>query len=138
MFNYWSVPKPVQKFIAWCIPTKQTWTIKCTKTAYGDWVFDIPPFVKNEALCGGTEFIIDTYYIHVFGAPPSIDDTITIDVSTEKMDGYHAKCMDFTPSAGGFGHDYIEWQTQMTGWFCPMFEVMFGEEMPEAVYCKFS
>ena len=138
MFNYWSIPKPIQKFISWCIPTKDTWTIECTKTVYGDWVFDIFPFVKDESLWGGTEFIIDTYYIHCKGESPSIGDKITIDVSTKKMEGYHGKCIDFTPSISGFGHDYIEWHTQMTGWFCPMFEVMFGDEIPDSIYFKFS
>ena len=132
------MPAFVQKAIAACIPKKDAWEITATKTDMQDWVFDIPPFVKDEALTGGTEFIIDTYYIHVKGESPSVGDTINMKVTVNKPEKYDACCSGFTPSAGGFGHDYTEVNTQMTGWFCPMFEVMFGDDMPEAIYIQFS
>ena len=138
MINYWSAPEIVQKAIAAAIPVKNTWKIKATKTATQEWVFDIFPFIKDEALTGGTEYIIDTYYIHVKGEPASVGDTISMEVSINKPKKYDAVCKDFVPSVGGFGHDYIENNTQMSGWFCPMFEVMFGDDMPEAVYVQFS
>ena len=52
MFNYWSMPKFVQKAIAAVIPVKDTWEINATKTEMSEWVFNIPPFVKDEALTG--------------------------------------------------------------------------------------
>ena len=101
-------------------------------------MFDIPPFVKDEALTGGTEHIIDTYYIHVKGEPAGVGDTITMKVSVDKPKKYDAVCTDFVSSPGGFGHDYIESNTQMSGWLCPMFEVMFGNDIPESIYIEFS
>ena len=130
------MPKVVQKAIAAFIPTKDEWTIEATKTATQEWVFDIPPFVKDEALTGGTEFIIDTYYIHVKGQPATVGDTINMTVSVNKPNKYDACCTDFVPN-NGFGHDYTEVNTQMTGWLCPMFEVMFGNDIPEAIYITF-
>ena len=138
MFNYWSMPSFIQKMIAAAIPKKSHWEIEATKTVMQDWVFNIPPFVKDEALTGGTETIIDTYYIHIHGKPADVGDTIKIDISVSKPDKYDACCTDFVKSAGEFGHDYVETNTQMTGWFCPMFEVMFGDEIPQAIYVKFS
>ena len=139
MFNYWSMPAPIQKAIAACIPTKDSWEINATKTDMQDWVFDIPPFVKDEALCGGTEFIIDTYYIQVKGEAPSVGDTINMKVTANKPKQYDACCTDFvTDDEAGFGHSYTEVNTQMEGWFCPMFEVMFGNDIPKAVYIQFS
>ena len=137
MFNYWSMPSIVQKMIAALIPVKDEWEINATKTEMQDWVFDIPPFVKDEALTGGTEFIIDTYYIHVKGKPADVGDTINMKVYVNKPSEYDACCTDFVPS-NGHGHDYIETNTQMSGWFCPMFEVMFGNDIPKAIYIKFS
>ena len=129
------MPKPIQKVIAACIPKKHNWEINATKTAMQDWVFDIPPFIKNEALCGGTEFIIDTYFIHINGKPADVDDTINMVISVNKPKEYDACCTDFE-SCDGFGHTYTEVNTQMGGWFCPMFEVMFGN-IPKQVYIKF-
>ena len=138
MINYWSAPEIVQKAIAAAIPVKNTWKIKATKTATQEWVFDIFPFIKDEALTGGTEFIIDAYYIHTQGEPPSVGDTINMEVSINKPKKYDACCTDFVSSPGGFGHDYIEVNTQMSGWFCPMFEVMFGVDLPKSIYINFS
>ena len=138
MFNYWSLPKIVQQTIKALIPVKVSWEIDATKTVTTDWVFDIPPFVKDEALTGGTEYIIDTYYIHVNGKPADVGDTIKMKVTVDKPADYDAVCTNFVKSNGGFGHDYIENNTQMTGWFCPMFEVMFGDDIPESIYIKFS
>ena len=138
MLNYWSMPGIVQKAISALIPVKKTWEITATKSVLTDWVFDIPPFVKDEALTGGTEYIIDAYYIHVKGEPPSVGDTITMKVSVDEPKKYHAVCTDFVSSTGGFGHDYIESNTQMSGWLCPMFEVMFGNDIPETLYIEFS
>jgi hypothetical protein len=138
MFNYWSLPEFAQKAVAFFIPKKQTWTFTAKKTVMGDWVFNIPPFVKDEALCGGTEAIIDTYFIQKFGYPPGPNvDQVTIEATTVKPKWHDAVCTDFK-STGGFGHTYTEQNTAMEGWFCPMFEVMFGDEMPDKVYITFS
>ena len=72
------------------------------------------------------------------GESPSVGDTINMKVYVNKPEEYDACCTNFIPSIGGFGHDYTEVNTQMQGWFCPMFEVMFGNDIPEAVYIQFS
>ena len=136
MLNYWQQPKVIQKIINFFIPAKDTWSVEVTKTITGDWVFDIPPFVKDEAITGGSHQIIDTYYIHSMGKPADVGDTITITATTEKPDFYDAVCSDFKPSPCGFGHFYTEQNTQMEGWFCPVFDVMFGQ-IPEKIYVTF-
>ena len=137
MFKYWSCPPIIQKMIAAAIPKKSHWEIEATKTTMGDWIFDIFPFIKDEALCGGTEFIIDTYYIHIKGQPASPGDTIKMSISADKPKKYDACCTNFE-SCDGFGHTYTDIQTQMNGWFCPMFENMFGQDIPKQIYVKFS
>jgi hypothetical protein len=135
--NYWAMPSVVQKVINFFVPTKTQWNIDATKTDMGDWVFDIKPFVKDEAICGGSEFILDAYYIHTQGQPPNVGDTINLSLSVDKPAHYHAVCKDFKKDAAGFGHTYIEQNTQMEGWFCPMFDVMFGF-IPNQLYITFN
>lgn len=136
MFNYWQQPKVVQSIINWFIPTKDTWTITATKNVMCDWVFDIPPFVKDEAITGGSNTIIDAYYMDIVGQPAQVDDQITITITTVKPAYHHAVCTDFQPDPSGFGHTYTEQNTQMQGWFCPVFDVMFGF-IPETIYITF-
>lgn len=123
--------------IAYSIPKKNTWSIEATKDEYCDWVFDIKPFVKDEALTNGTNTIIDTYFLQIVGHPADVGDKINITVSTKKPSFYHAECTNFAPEPfNGFGHVYVETQTQMVGWFCPMFEIMFGH-LPKSVWVTF-
>ena len=136
MFHYWSMPGFIQAIIAKAIPKKDTWSIKATKNAMGDWVFDIPPFIKDEAITGGSQFIIDTYYIHCAGQPPQVGDVIYIDATSVKPKFHHAVCSDFK-DADGFGHFFIEQNTQMDGWFCPVFDIMFGK-IPEKIWVTFA
>ena len=136
MFSYWEQPKVIQKIINWFIPTKDTWSIHATKNAWCDWVFDIKPFVKDEAITGGSNTIIDTYFMQIIGHPADVGDQIDMHVSTVKPAYHHAVCVDFKPDPSGFGHVYVEQNTQMQGWFCPVFDVMFGY-IPEKVYITF-
>lgn len=137
MFNYWSTPKPVQWFIRQFIPKKDTWSIEVTKTSRGDWVFDIPPFIKDEALTCGTEDIIDEYFMQINGdAEPKAGDEITITASVKEPEYYQAVCENFE-DFNGFGHVFEERNTQMVGWFCPVFDYMFGY-IPDKIYVSFA
>ena len=135
--DYWAQSKAVQTIINKTIPKKDTWVIDATKNMMCDWVFDIPPFVTNEAITGGSNTIFDAYYLDIVGTPANVGDKMNVTVTTVKPKFHHAVCVDFKPAEGGFGHYYIEQNTQMVGWFCPMFEVMFGDDMPEKVYVTF-
>ena len=137
MIEFWFVPDEVKDKVAAAIPKKSHWEIEATKTSKRDWVFDLPPFIKDEALTGGTESIIDTYYHDIKGKPADAGDTIKMTITVDKPDKYDACCTDFVLANDAFGHDYVETNTQMTGWFCPMLEIMFGE-IPEQIYIKFS
>jgi hypothetical protein len=120
------MPSPVQKAIAVCVPKKDTWTIKCKKVITGDWVFDIPPFIKNEAITGGSDAVIDAYYIHINSEPPNVDDTITITATTHKPEYHHEVIKNFKKDVSGFGHTAVAQNVAMDVWFCPVMEVMFG------------
>ena len=137
MIEFWFEPDDVKDKVAKAIPKKSEWEIEATKTPNCDWAFDLPPFIKYEALTGGTESIIDTYYIHIKGKPADVGDTIKMTIAVDKPKKYDACCTDFVLANDAFGHDYVETNTQMTGWFCPMLEIMFGE-VPKQIYIKFS
>ena len=137
MYNFWEQSAIVQKAIAATIQPKTEWIITATKTVTGDWVFDIPPFVKDEAITNGSNTIIDTYFLDITGHPCNVHDTIQIQITTDKPKHHHAVATDFTPDPSGFGHTYVEQNTQMTGWFCPMFDIMFGH-IPPSIYITFT
>lgn len=101
----------------------------------GEWTFDIPPFVKDEPITGGSEHIIDTYYSVMNDRPPEVGDSIIIEASIDKPEIYQAVCEEFTITSD-FGHSYVERNSQLTGWFCPMMEVMFGF-VPDKIYVNF-
>ena len=137
MFNYWQQPRPIRWFIRQFIPKRDEWEITVRKHEHGDWVFDIPPFVKDEALTGGTESIIDEYFMQFNdGCVPGTGDTIIMRVSVKKPDFYHAVCEKFDECVSGFGRVFIERNTQMVGWLCGMETFMFGIE-PERIYITF-
>ena len=137
MFHYWSMPSVVQKVIAMCVPKKDTWTIKCKKVITGEWLFDIKPFIKDEAITGGTESVIDCYFIHINGYPPNVDDTITITASTVKPKYHHEVISDFKTDETEFGHTGVAQNVAMDVWFCPVLEVMFGYT-PDKIWVTFS
>ena len=137
MFNYWAQSPPVRWFIRRFIPKKIYWDIDITRTEHGDWVFDIPPFVKDEALTGGTETIIDEYFRLINDCDPGTGDTIHISVTTTEPPFYHAVCEQFAPCISGFGRIFVERNTQMVGWLCGMESFMFGDT-PDIIYITFS
>ena len=116
MFNYWRQPPPIRWFIRQFIPKRDTWEITVRKYPTGEWVFDIPPFVKDEALTGGTETIIDSYFKDINGYQPEVGDTIGVRVTVNEPDYYNAVCESFADCISGFGRIYVERNTQAVGW----------------------
>lgn len=136
MMNYWRQPPPIRWFIRQFIPKRRSWEITARKTEFGDWVFDIPPFVKDEALTGGTETIIDYYYQDINGCDAGQGDTIVISVSLDKPEIYQAVAESFADCISGFGRVFVERNTQMVGWLCGMETFMLGVE-PQQIYVTF-
>ena len=138
MFNFWKQPRPIRWVIKQFIPKRDTWKIDARKDEYGDWVFNIPPFIKDEALTGGTQTIIDEYFRQINGGEePKAGDEIAITASVNKPAYYQAICEKFDTDISGFGHVYVERNTQMIGWFCPVFDYMFGY-IPDKIYVSFA
>mgnify|MGYP003669586063 CR=1 FL=1 len=139
MFDYWSLSSDLQKTVASLVPTKSTWTLNLTKTNHDVWVFTIP-WIKDEALCGGTEKVIDTYYKKLVGNKPEEGDKIQMTVSTTSSDDYTTKLIDPVPNSDGFtsGTVYTDATTQMECWLCPVLQVMFGEHVPTKLFVTFT
>ena len=139
-FNYWQSPKFIQDFINKVVPKKSNWTFKATKQENDSWTFTVP-FIKDEALTGGTEAIIDTHYQDFIGAPAVPGDSIMMTVSTIKPDKYVAHLFDKKPAEYGdgepFGHYYVDSCSWMIAWLCPVLEVMFGDA-PEEMWVSFA
>ena len=138
MFNYWSLSPELQKIVASMVPEKDSWTLNLSKTNNKVWVFSIP-LIKDEALTGGTEKVIDVYYKQLVGNTPKEGDKIQMTVSTTSSVGYTTKLTNPVPdNAGyGFGTMYTDVTTNMDCWLCPVLQVMFGEPVPSQMYVTF-
>ena len=134
MFNYWSLSPELQKLVASIVPKLNTWTLNLTKTNHQDWVFSIP-LIKDEALTGGTEQVLDYYYQQLTDSAPQSKDEMLMKVSTSSSVGYTTKITD--PKFDGFGHIYHDSTSNMDVWLCPVLEVMFGEPVPNQLYVTF-
>ena len=138
MFNYWSLPDSLKKLVASLVPIKDTWTLNLSKTNNEHWVFTIP-LIKDEALCGGTEKVIDFYYEQLVGTTPNHGDKITMTVSTNSTEDYTTKLTDPHPDCDGYSYGtlYTDDSTDMNVWLCPVLEVMFGDPVPTKLYVTF-
>lgn len=139
MFNYWSLTPELQKTVASLVPIKDSWTLNLSKTNHEVWVFSIP-WIKDEALTGGTEKVIDTYYKQLVGNTPKEGDKIQMTVSTNPSEGYTTKLTNPEPNSDGysFGTLYTDVTTKMECWLCPVLQVMFGEPVPTKIYVTFN
>lgn len=139
MFNYWSLSPELQKIVASMVPEKDSWTLNLSKTNHETWVFSIP-LIKDEALTGGTEKVIDAYYKQLEGNTPKEGDKIQMTVSTTASVGYTTKLTDPVPDCDGYGFGtmYTDVTTKMSCWLCPVLQVMFGEPVPTKLYVTFN
>jgi len=114
-------------------------TMKLFITAYKTptcWVFDHEhQNTRDEALCNGTETVIDWYYEVVEGRPASVGDEINFYLNTDKfVEATTQINLIETDSAGSY---YMDQFSQMKLWLCPWLQGYFGE-VPQRLYIQCS
>lgn len=104
-------------------------TAKKTPTC---WVFDHEhQNTVDEALCNGTEIVIDLYFRMIEGISPEIGDQINFLLNTEKFkDALTTIDLIETSEVGSYYKDRL---TQQQVWLCPWLQGYFGE-VPERIY----
>ena len=139
MYHYWSLPEAQQKLVASLVPKKDSWTLNLIKAPDGVWLFSIA-LIKDEALCGGTEKVIDFYYKKLMGEDAEAGSKIKMIVSSVDSGSYTTKLTDPTPSSDGLmnGTVYTDSNSKMECWLCPVLQVMFGEQVPIKLFITFS
>ena len=138
MYDFWSLSASQQEEVASLVPKQDSWTLKLFKQA-ADWTFSID-LIKDEALCNGTEMVIDYYFKQLNSKSPELNDTITMTASTTKPDDslYSTKLEYDGPDGLMQGsNNYTDVNTGKTVWLCAVLQVMFGS-VPSVLYLKFS
>ena len=114
------------------------WTWELTKHESGYWCFSAPDFgIINETLCGGTEKCIDTWYQTKTGNKPELGDTLTITVSSEKLNDFDTEWSwchcdpDWSAS-----NVFLDSNTKQWVWLCPLLQVLFKKK-PLNLWLKF-
>ena len=139
MYDFWSLSQAEQEQVANLVPKEDSWTLKLFKQENSDWTFSIE-FIKDEALCNGTEKVIDHYFKLLKGASPKTKDSINMTVSVTKPEEslYTTKLEYDGPDRAMQGSsNYTDVNTGKTVWLCPVLQVMFGH-VPSFLYVKFS
>ena len=139
MYDFWSLTQSVQDQVAALVPKKDSWTLKLFKQDNSDWTFSIA-LIKDEALCNGTEKVIDYYFKQLNGKSPETKDSINMTVSTTKPDEYlYTTKLEYDGPDGAMqgSNNYTDVNTGKTVWLCPVLQVMFGT-VPPVLYVKFS
>ena len=139
MSSYWALPVDQRTEVAALVPKQDSWTLKLTKQPDEVWTFSIA-LIKDEALCNGTEQVIDRYYQVLTGSSASTGDTINMTVSTSKPDDdlYSTKLEYDGPDDLMEGSsNYTDVNTGKTVWLCGVLPVMFGT-VPPVLYIKFT
>lgn len=99
---------------------------------YDCWVFDHKhQNTVNEALCNGTENVIDWYYEMLNETKPIIGDKIKFYLDTDKFDGASTEIK--LIKTDEFGSVYKDKLSSMELWLCPWLPGYFGE-VPETIY----
>ena len=98
------------------------------------WVFDHEhQNTVNEALCNGTEKVIDWYYQVTQQKTPIVGDKIGFHLSTEKLESAITQInLKETFETGSY---YIDQLSGMEVWLCPWLQGYFGE-VPERIYIQ--
>lgn len=113
------------------------------KMPHGEWAFDHPhQNTLEEALCNGTELIIDYYYQKLNDSQPLNGDEIKIELQLEPFKGLNTKSKVIDTrlniiEKGELGTTYTDLKTQMVAWLCPWLQGYFGF-IPEVIYARVS
>jgi hypothetical protein len=129
---YWSYPNWFRTFVNKVFPSKDTWNITAWKTERGDYAFNQPPFIWNEALVGGTETCIDFHHIYKYGSPCGIGERVKITVSCKPIHTHTTICK-WESSDGEGGNWYRDTVSNMPMWLCGVNQVMFGH-VPDRIW----
>jgi hypothetical protein len=102
------------------------------KTESGIWAFDHEhQNTVAEALCNGTETVIDWYYEMLNETKPVTGDKIQFYLDTDKFD-YTTTEINLIKT-DEFGSVYKDKMSSMELWLCPWLQGYFGE-VPETIY----
>ena len=139
MYDFWSLSASQQEEVASLVPKQDSWTLKLFKQTDSDWTFSIA-LIKDEALCNGTEKVIDYYFKQLNGKSPEPKDSITMTASTTKPDQYlYSTKLEYDCPDGLMqgSNNYTDVNTGKTVWLCAVLQVMFGT-VPPVLYLKFA
>ena len=96
------------------------------KTDSGIWAFDHPhQNTVAEALCNGTEDVIDVYYRELTGQPPVAGDRLKLQLDSEPMESWTTRLerLHFDQA----GTTYLDPLSGMEVWLCPWLQGYFQE-----------
>lgn len=106
--------------------------ITAYKTESGIWAFDHEhQNTIQEALCNGTENVIDWYYEMLNRTKPIVGDKINFYLNTEKFEGATTEIK--LIATDQFGSVYTDKLSFMQLWLCPWLQGYFGE-VPDVIY----
>lgn len=102
------------------------------KTESGIWAFDHKhQNTIEEALCNGTETVIDWYYEMLNETKPVTGDKINFYLNTEEFEGSITEIK--LIETDEFGSVYKDKLSSMELWLCPWLQGYFGE-VPDMIY----
>jgi|688.fasta_scaffold44230_7 hypothetical protein len=108
--------------------------ITAYKTEYGIWAFDHEhQNTVAEALCNGTELVLDEYFRIGMNRDPKLQDEIEVYVSTEDFDDSDT-VLSFQ-STNDQGTTYLDMVLFEKVWLCPWLQSYFGYK-PTELYVK--
>lgn len=102
------------------------------KTKSGIWAFDHEHGnTIEEALCNGTENVIDWYYEMLNETKPTVGNKILFNLDTEQFNGSITEIK--LIETDEFGSVYKDKLSSMKLWLCPWLQGYFGE-VPNVIY----
>ena len=137
MFNYWGLTPEKQQAIDTLIDKQDVWELEIFKRDSGCWTFSLP-LIKDEALTGGTDIILDQVFADMMGYEPHDGDSMYLTVSSKEIPNVDSIFVWDRPDPNFTDANfYINEQTGAQAWLCPVNQVLFGY-VPKKLYVAFS
>lgn len=130
MIKYWYMPPFIQKMIQWVTPKSEDFSCVVTKQWDGTWTFS-KGLIKDEAFCGGSDWVISTLYCNKAYKVADEGDQATITVTVNKPDDYDTVFEYPVPTTNG--HLYKCSTTQADAFVCDVAQVFF-KGVPKQFY----
>ena len=141
--TWWGLSKATQDSVKDIVPFQTSWTLDIVKQPMGIWTFSLPEYLTyNEALCNGTEDVIDWHYKNLVGESAKPGDELKIVISSERptdqhSDGFYTICMHLHEDEAFPGSNvYYNLDADEEVWLCPYLQVLF-KEVPENLWIEF-